>query len=155
VYWEERATFDYWALGTNGDFYLAKTLSEDALNHPDKIFFNTRIVRVAETVMFLSRLYLALGADPGSIVSLTVRHTGLADRSLGATANRGFAFHTRTTIEREMSTTAKWVLRDGEKDLVAIVKQLIAPLFQVYEFFEVSDEVLRDLVEKFVAGEVS
>jgi hypothetical protein len=155
VHWEERATFDYWALGTTGDFYLAKTLSEDALGHPDKIFFNTRIVRVAETVMFLSRLYLALGADPDSTVRLTVRHTGLAGRPLQATASRGFVFHRRTTIEQEMSTTSRWVLSAGEKDLVTIVKQLLAPLFQVYEFFEVSDEVLRDVVERFVAGEVT
>ena len=54
-----------------------------------------------------------------------------------------------------MSTTSRWVLSAGEKDLVTIVKQLLAPLFQVYEFFEVSYEVLRDVVERFVAGEVT
>jgi len=155
VFWEERATFDYWALGTSGDFYLVKTLSEDALGHPDKLFFNTRIVRVAETVMFLTRLYLALGADPDSSASLTVRHTGLAGRPLQATGSRGHIFRPRTTIEQEMSTTSRWLLKDGETDLVNIVGRLLAPLFQVYEFYEVSDDVLKDVVERFVSGEVT
>ncbi len=36
-----------------------------------------------------------------------------------------------------------------------MVKGLVAPLFEVFDFFQLGDEVYADIVNRFVAGEVS
>lgn len=43
-----RPSYDYWALRSNGDFYLLQSLFEDDRTE-NKVFFNTRIVRVTES----------------------------------------------------------------------------------------------------------
>ena len=42
-----------------------------------------------------------------------------------------------------------------EAKLVEKVKELLAPLFAVFEFFELSDKVYEDIVNRFVKGDVS
>jgi len=51
-----RPSYDYWALRSNGDFYLLQSLFEDQ-RAENKIFFNTRIVRVTEALLFAANLY--------------------------------------------------------------------------------------------------
>ena len=46
------------------------------------LFFNTRIVRVTEALMFASKFYAALGAAPGAKISARFTHSGLAGRTL-------------------------------------------------------------------------
>lgn len=151
-----RSSYDYWAASTTGDFYLLKTLSEDALGSREHLFFNTRIVRVAETVMFLKAYYAELGAPPESQVDLSVRHLGLRHRSLSAAGNRKHTLSKfRTTDEDEASTSVRFAVGSPDDELIALVKRLLEPLFMVYEFFEVPDEVYADLISRFRAGEVS
>ena len=57
-----RQSYDYWAIRRNGDFYVLQSLFEDERGE-NLIFFNTRIVRVAEALMFASNLYTHLGAS--------------------------------------------------------------------------------------------
>src|SRR5207247_9744638 len=76
-----RPSYDYWALRSNGDFYLLQSLFEDDRDER-KIFFNTRIVRVTESLMFASNLYKTLGVSPEPRPSVRVTHRGLAGREL-------------------------------------------------------------------------
>ena len=55
--------YDYWALRRNGDYYLRKSLFEDKRD-PTAIFFNTRIVRNTELLLYALRLYDKLGHRP-------------------------------------------------------------------------------------------
>ena len=48
-------SFDYWALRRNGSFYLMQSLFEDQ-RATGAIFFDTRITRVTEVVLFCRRL---------------------------------------------------------------------------------------------------
>src|SRR5258708_1537938 len=48
----DRKSFDYWAARSNGDFYLLQSLFEDS-RKPNQIFFDTRVVRVTESLMFI------------------------------------------------------------------------------------------------------
>jgi hypothetical protein len=56
--------FDYWAMRRNGDFYLLQNLFEDS-RKPDALFFNTRMVRVAEALLHCRNLFNGL-ACPSS-----------------------------------------------------------------------------------------
>ena len=47
----------------SGDFYLLQSFYEDTRDR-NALFFNTRIVRVTEALMFAGKLYTTLGAHP-------------------------------------------------------------------------------------------
>jgi hypothetical protein len=154
--WAERGTYDYWAMSTRGEFFTLTNLSEDVLGRPDAILFNTRVVRVAEAVMFLKAVYRALGSQDDARVSLTTRHVGLDHRVLSAAGNRRFTLtHERTASEAEAVTTASFTLQEADGLLVEIVKALLAPVFHLYEFGEFADEVYEDIVGNFAAGRVT
>src|SRR6185436_6931074 len=55
----QEESFDYWSLKKNGDYYLIKSLFEDARGE-GIMFFDTRIVRIAETFMHTALLYRQL-----------------------------------------------------------------------------------------------
>jgi len=153
--WAERGSYDYWALSRAGMFYLLKTLSEDVLEAPGKLYFNTRIVRVAETVMFLSALYQELGAPPNAHIRLEIVHSGIAGRVLSAVGRRRGTFIDRRTTEDRVASDTTFRLGDVDARLVDIVRELSSPLFMVYEYLEVADTVYADLVEQFRAGQVT
>lgn len=148
-----RGTYDYWALRTNGDFYLLKSLFEDERSE-EEIFFNTRIVRVAESLMFASNLYHNLGVPEKERVSIRVGHFGFAGRSLTSSSfNRlltgGVASEDVSEVEIAESIKS---LRD---ELPELVERILAPLFLLFDFTDIASSVYSDIVERFLRGEVS
>jgi len=51
-----KPSYDFWALRNNGDFYLLQSLFEDERGS-QKLFVDTRTVRVTESLMFCANLY--------------------------------------------------------------------------------------------------
>ncbi len=154
--WDDRGTYDYWALSIRGEFFTLTNLSEDVLDRSDALLFNTRIVRIAETVMFLAATYRALGAADSAIVAIAIRHVGLKNRVLSAAGNRRLTLtRERSTTEQEVLTSASFTLHQVEDSLAAIVQSLLAPVFHLYEFCEFADEVYADIVTSFLGGQVT
>jgi hypothetical protein len=150
----DAAAFDYWTIRRNGDLYLAKSLFEDK-RRPGEIFFNTRIVRVAEAILYCLRLYGLLGVDRGSRISIAVRHAGLRGRRLTSSSpNRDLSIVYKTE-ENEVDTEIQGTLDEIEANLVGYVKSLTSPLFMLFDFFELADSVYEDIVNRFLKGEVS
>ena len=58
-------------------------------------------------------------------------------------------------MEDALSTEVVSTVGGLESDLVANVKDLLAPLFILFEFTEFGDEVWADIVNKFVDGQVT
>jgi hypothetical protein len=150
---DARGTYDYWAIRRNGDFYLLKTIFEDDRD-PEKLFFDTRIVRVTEVLLYCARLYSRLEIDQTTSVNIAVRHGGLSGRILGA-ANTNRMMHERVPcaeneIESEISTRLSGI----ESELVGLVKELVAPLFTLFDFFELSDQIMEEIVNAYVEGRV-
>ncbi|HJP89056.1 MAG TPA: TIR domain-containing protein [Candidatus Limnocylindrales bacterium] len=155
IKWAERGTYDYWTLARTGTFYLLKTLSEDPLDAPDKLYFNTRIIRVAETILFLASLYQELGAASTGTIHVEVVHAGIRHRTLSAVGARRGTFRDRHTTEDRVRTTATFTITDVDNRLVDIVKELVGPLFMVYEYLEVADGIYSDLIDRFREGYVT
>jgi len=150
-------TYDYWALQRNGDFYLLQSLFEDMKQQPrTSIYFNTRIVRVTEALLYCARLYLNLGIDRSTLVSFGAKHGGLAGRILSASGNRGHYLMERAPAAEDIvDKETSFRLEEIESRLVEIVKGLLAPVFLVFDFAEFADSVYEDIVNKFVNGTVS
>lgn len=154
---EGRDAYDYWALRRNGDFYWLGSLFEDDRDdgRGKAVFFDTRIVRVTEALLYCVRLYTALGLDRQRIVNITVRHVGLKGRRLSA-ANSARALHDERDPSHENESASHMTLRleQIETELVVLVKQVIAPLFALFDFFELNGRVYEEIVNNFVAGRV-
>jgi len=146
-------SYDYWTLRSSGDFYLLQSLFEDQ-RAENKIFFNTRIVRVTEALLFAANLYQNLGAAPESRLSVRVTHRGLRGRELtSASLNRDILPGTAT--EHQSQTEIVVELGRIRETLVDDVQRLTAPMFMLFDFKEFSSEVYRDIVRRFEKGDVS
>jgi len=151
---ENRSSYDYWAIRRNGDFYSLFSLFEDRENKPGQLFFDTRVVRATEGLLYCARLYSRLEVDPSSKIQFSLRFSGLKDRILSTTnfAKR-YSLQGRRCVEDDIETEVSTSLQEIEGNLVELVKQLLSPLFMLFDFFELSDAVYEDLVNKFVRGE--
>lgn len=151
---EDRKSYDYWAWTTSGDFYLLKSLFEEERSD-DSIFFNTRIVRTTEAVMYLHSVYEALGAADDDRVKIRMKYDGLAGKALSS-SNPSRALVHRPSITEDVSD-AEIEVRHGAMidQLTENVQNLVAPMFVLFDFFELADSVYADIVSKFVNGHVS
>ncbi|GAG40916.1 unnamed protein product, partial [marine sediment metagenome] len=90
--YDDTGSYDYWALRKDGTVYLLTSLFEDQ-KKPGYIFFNTRIVRITEALLYSVRLYTSLKISTNSRVFIGIRHGGLKDRILSDSRNKGlFSF---------------------------------------------------------------
>ncbi len=133
---------------------MLKTIFEDERD-PEKIFFNTRIVRVTETLLYCARLYSRLEIDPTAVLNVAIRHGGLMDRKLTAVGARTLFREAGPSAEDEAETQIHCTLGQLETELVDLVKQLVAPVFVLFDFFELSDDIYEEIVNGYVAGRVS
>ncbi|HUD07183.1 MAG TPA: hypothetical protein VMR34_04825 [Candidatus Saccharimonadales bacterium] len=149
----EHGTYDYWYVRRTGDFYLLSSLFEDE-RLPGSIFFDTRIIRITELLLFLARCYTRLEAPDSTQLHIEVVHGGLRGRDLRSAGNR-LMHQARTTQEEAVSSTIDCTLAELQTNLVDLVRSLVEPLFMVFEFFDVPDTVLAELVNNFVEGRVT
>lgn len=146
-----KQSFDHWAIHRNGDFYFLGSLFEDE-RRPGQIFFDTRIVRTTEAILYCTRLYSRLGIDRSATVSIAVCHGGLRGRTVSCAGGR--YVRPRTTSEDRVETVLTSTLDELEGQLVDKVMALTSPMFQVYDFFDVGRPIYEELVNKFVADRV-
>lgn len=147
-----RQSYDYWALRSNGDFFLLQSLFEDS-RRAKEIFFDTRIVRVAESLIFAERLYTKLGAPPESRVAFRFTHEGLGGRTLtSASSNRSIV--PRSSNEGRSLSEFTGVLGELQKSRVEDVRKVLEPMFMLFDFMQFNNEVYEDLVRSFEAGKI-
>lgn len=151
-----RKSYDYWSLRKNGDFYLLKSIFEDE-RQENTIFFNTRIVRITETLMYAARLYSGLNVPKDARYLVGIRHGGLKDRvlSTSSVARRLPPPPDKVSSENEVYSEIETTIEQTQTQLVDVVEKFTQPLFVLFNFFEVSKSVLEEIVNKFAAGEVT
>jgi hypothetical protein len=148
-----RQTYDYWATRMNGDFYLLQSLFEDT-REKDRLYFNTRIIRVTEAIMFATSLYLNLGVPPEASYSMRVSHRGLKGRVLtSAGGNR----HVFPSVSHESVSDSEIVIEIGKSSelMVDYVRRLVEPMFMLFDFQEFHEEIYTDIVRRYEKGQVS
>lgn len=146
-------SYDYWALRNNGDFYLLQDLFEDQRTQ-NKIFFNTRIVRVTESLMFAANLYEKLGVAPETKLSIRVTHAGLAKRDLTSSSPNRHIFPASSTEELSQTQIVE-SLGQIRVRLVDNARQILEPLFMLFDFKKFEPRVYEEIVNNFVAGRVT
>jgi len=147
-----RKSYDYWSLRSNGDFFLLQSLFEDG-RAAKEIFFDTRIVRVTEGLMFAERLYTKLGAPLESKLAIRVSHKGLRDRTL-ASASHNRSVSPRKSNEDYSSSELVAVLGNMRETRVEDVRRILEPMFMLFDYMQFNVEVYEDIVRSFEAGRV-
>jgi hypothetical protein len=150
----DRTSYDYWAARKNGDFYLLQNFFEDSRGR-NALFFNTRIVRVTEALMFAGKLYTALGAAPDAKISARFTHSGLAGRTLKSASFNRWLSEDRKSHDQLSETETVIVLGDIKSALVDEVRRVCAPMFMLFDFQEFAPEVYEDIVRRFEKGEAT
>lgn len=149
----DRQSYDYWAARKNGDFYLLQNYFEDQRSE-GKIFFNTRIVRVTESLLFLRSMAEKLGVPEETKFSARFQHSGLKGRVLSAVGNRHI-FERSKADEDTVSSEIISTFGEVSENLDVLVKQVCAPLFMMFDFAEFGDQIYADIARRFENGEVS
>lgn len=147
---QDRRSYDYWKLFGSGRFYTLLSLFEDE-RAPGTILLEVRITRVTEALLLLARIYRRLDASDTDQIIVRFRHSGLAGRGLAATDRSRDRWGRRKASEDVVESSVTTSLAGLESDLVAHVKEIIDPLFVIFEFFELSDVMLENIVNEFVA----
>jgi hypothetical protein len=148
-----RKSYDLWAARGNGDFYLRQDLFEDQTNK-DMIYFNTRIVRVAESIIFARSLYDKLGLPRDSHISFRINHSGIKGRKLSAIGQR-FLIPTTPSIEDESQSEFTATISDLFDKAPALTKRICEPMFMLFDFTQFGDLIYENIVTRFESGEVS
>jgi hypothetical protein len=149
-----RSSYDYWALTHEGDFYLLQSFFED-MRVENSLFFNTRIVRVAEALLFGARLYGNLGLLPQARISVRVRHQGLRGRKLASSSPNRMLWDERTSDSDVMTTGFILTVGQMHHDVVQYTQTVCAPIFQLFDFAEFGPSIYDDIVRKFLNGVVT
>lgn len=145
-------SYDFWALRQDGSFYLLQTLFEDSQGATDQLFFNTRIVRTTEMLMYLARLYEGLNVPENTTANFILRHVGLAGRRISATSNRPMLHSPGPASEKEIESTITIDLSTLDESLSQHVQNLLNPVFMIFDFFQLGQEMYDQIVTDFKQG---
>jgi hypothetical protein len=147
----DRKSFDYWASRSNGDFYLLQSLFEDN-RKPNQIFFDTRVVRVTESLMFIESLYKKLGVPPDARVGIQITHRGLKGRELNSASPNRHMFSRGAAEEDESISEITTILGTMSETRVDDVRKIVEPLFMLFHFMQFNISVYDDIVRNFEQG---
>lgn len=147
--------YAFWALTRHGDFYSLMSLFEDD-REERVIFFDTRILWTTEALLHCANLYRALGTDSNATIQLRVSYAGLRGRRISS-ANPGRHISTEyvNQTEDDVSTEVIFRLDQVETMISELVRKLCLPLFMLFDFFDIEDDVWNELIIGFMAGKIS
>ena len=145
------SSYDYWALRRNGDFYLVHTLFEDG-QRPGA---NLVVLRLAHRAHHGDAAVL----PPPPTIALAPRRPRRSPSSSSTVALPDVRLHRRircaicpwTGSQLKIGFGCVQTTLEGiETELTAVVKTFVAPLFEMFDYFVLSDKVLSDIVDGFV-----
>lgn len=150
---DESSSYDYWAIHSKGSFYLRKSLFEDT-RKPGYIFFNTRIVRITEVLMYIKNLYSGFNVPINSEFEITIKHGGLKGRILSSSSPNRMLFREYKTDTNDVPTTIQTSLSEIDSNIIDLVEKFTKPLFEQFSFFELDRKVLEEIVVNYLNGKV-
>jgi hypothetical protein len=148
---ERDAAFsDYWRASPHGLMFLLRGYQEDNIQSasPGTILdFTIPLYRVGECLLHAERLALALAGDNPSV---TIRFTwrGLRGRRLASITQRYPFFHGGVAQQDVVTSEAQIPAARIGETLPEIVRTLTTPLYEVFEFAEVSASTIEQEITR-------
>ncbi len=146
--------FDYWSLKRDGKYFLLRPLAEDSDERgKNKVFFDTRIWDCAEAILHCSRLYKELEVPPNSEIDISITHTGLVGRLLGA-GGRRYMHWERKCEEYATTWRRRLPLAAIEAELAPLVGEVTGELFTLFEFWQPDASVWKGILREFLEARI-
>lgn len=149
---------DHWKIdGKNGLFYAARALEDDTSPRSDNpqntLDFGLAIIRVAEILAVASSFSNFLCGDQCDInakIPLTIKWTGLQNRTLSSWADRGRwldeGYHCRTNT---VSKTVEIPLACSPDQIALFTQEIVDELFLHFDW-KCPEAVIEELVDKLL-----
>ena len=141
--------YDYWALKTNGDFFLLQRLAED-YQFDHKLWFDATIVRAAASLRFASSLYSRLGVKTDATLMIRTTYRGLKGRILASGSGTVQLFSDYPADVNEWASEIRVSLNRSGGSLVDEVKTLVAPMLMRFNFAALNDATYASVIERYV-----
>lgn len=148
------STYDYWAARNNGDFYTLQSFFEDMRGAERKLFFNTRIVRITEGLMFASNFYQQLGVPSDINTSVAFTHNGLANRTLASSTTNRYVVPRISSEDRSEGQITD-TIAGIRMNMIDHVVKIAEPIFMLFEFAQFNRNVYEDIVKSYMSGRVT
>ena len=113
------------------------------------MFFDTRITRITETLLYCTRLYERLGVSGETVAQVEITHSGLMNRVMRSSNPTRHLWERKATDDR-ITTQVRTALLAVSGNLVSLVNEIVTPLFEVFDFLKMSDTVIAEIVNGFV-----
>jgi len=83
---------------------------------------------------------------------MSIKHSGINGRSLLSGNPQRRLFEGRRATEDAIEVTQVFRLSEVDSKLADLVKGFLAPLFEVFNFCEFTDQIYTQIVDAFVKG---
>lgn len=147
---------DFMLFDPKGRFYLRRALEDDISQRSPALLkvldFGLPIIRSAEAIAVGIAFAKGMGCDPeNTALGFAFRWTRLQDRTLGSWADRGRSISPgRTAYQDEVEVFVNVPLNVPLSALSEYVMQAVQPLFEVFDGFSISKEVVEDLTNRLI-----
>lgn len=150
---------DFWSLHKDGHYYVSRLFEEDfeappfasSEGHPERsVWVDLRILRITEVLLHSAALYRELRVPPDEPYLLTVNHRGLQGREFYVSTPTRFVRRGRICRSPEATWTREVTEDYVASNLNSLVGDASDGLFVLFDFAQVSRQVVDDLVDGFL-----
>ena len=153
---------DFMRLDPNGKFYLRRILQDDISGsqrapEPMKVLdFGLPVIRSAEAIAVGISFAKAMGCDPENTqLAYAFKWSKLRGRILVSWANPGrYISPGRSAYQDEVLTSVKVPLETPLSALGDYVNKVVQPLFEIFDGFTLSTDVIEDLTQRLIQREL-
>lgn len=149
----DAAHCDYWRVQPDHQFFQIRGYDEDSHERfePGSAFdVVLPLWRVGETMLFASRYASRNGDNPE--IDFRLRYVGLENRVL-TSVNRLRVMHDdRRCNDDEIALSVRASAEEIENNLPELLRGLLAPLYEMFDFFELSPQMVTDEVNRMREG---
>ena len=102
--------------------------------------------------MFIESLYKKLGVPPEARVGFQIAHKGLKGRELNSASRNRYMSSRGPAEEDESISEITTILGTMSETRVDDVRNIVEPLFMLFDFMEFNTSVYEDIVRSFERG---
>ena len=146
---------DFWRASPSGQLYIIRGYWEDGVEWGSApqpisgtvITVNISVIRVWECLRFASRFMRAYG-DVEEVV-VRCQYTGLSGRRLVDSLEPAFSIRRGVSRVDEVTLTGQFTLQQLEDNMPEVLRHLMAPLFEHFEFFRLTVAHVQNVIDRY------
>lgn len=145
----DAAHSDFWRAKPDGHFFIRRGYDEDSTERfaPGAALDITLPVwRVSETLLYISRLARLFGENPQIVVRCV--YSGLQGRFLGSHSGTRMLFNDRISNDDVVELSTQVSAREVEDNTVEVMLSLLTPLYERFDFFELSEGLVAEEISR-------